>query len=274
MTNREGGGALPLYEVYAIRYATRAGTRGEMFFDGGLGMRDLHDAPQQMDYFVWAVIGPDRTWVVDTGFARADAEKRKRDLLRTPGEGLREIGVEAASVEDVIVTHLHYDHIGGFDGFPNARFHVQDDEMAFATGRWMTEPAIAHAFEPGHIAQMVHQVFARRVVFHDGDVTLAPGLSLHRVGGHTKGLQVVRVHTAAGWLVLASDAMHFYENFEDRRPFWIVFDMGDYLAAYDTIAALADDPRLIIAGHDPLVCERYPPAGPGLAGIVHRVDTP
>lgn len=263
---------LPNYEVYAVRYAKRVGMRSEMFFDGGYREVDPHNAPQPMDYFVWAAVGPDRTWVIDTGFAQADAEKRKRDMLRTPAEGLAEIGVDADAVEDVIVTHLHYDHIGGFDFFPQARFHVQDDEMAYATGRYMAEPSIGHAFEAEHIAQMVHRVFGGRVQFHDGDAPLAPGISLHRVGGHTKGLQVVRVHTRAGWMVLASDAMHYYENFEDRRPFWIVFDIGDYLAAYDTISALADDPKLIIPGHDPLVCERFPPAKPGLEGVAHRLD--
>lgn len=259
---------LPSYEVYAIRYARRMGTRQEMFFD-----LDPHDGPAPMDYFVWAVKGPEKTWVVDIGFSQVDADKRGRELLRTPGAGLAEIGVDAATVEDVIITHLHYDHVGGFAEFPAARFHVQDEEMAFATGRYMTEPAIAHAFEADHITHMVHRVFGRQVVFHDGDAELAPGLTVHRVGGHTKGLQIVRVHTAAGWLVLASDAMHYYENFEKRRPFWIVFDTGDYLRAYDTIARLADDPKLIIAGHDPVVCERYPPAKPGLEGVAHRLDT-
>ena len=263
---------LPNYEVYAVRYAKRVGMRSEMFFDGGYKEVDPHNAPQPMDYFVWAAVGPDKTWIIDTGFAQVDADKRKREMLRTPAEGLAEIGVDAGKAEDVIVTHLHYDHIGGFDYFPAANFHVQDDEMAFATGRWMTEPSIAHAFEAEHIAQMVHRVFGGRVVFHDGDAALAPGISLHRVGGHTKGLQVVRVNTRAGWMVLASDAMHYYENFDDRRPFWIVFDMGDYLSAYDTIADLADDPKLIIPGHDPQVCERFPPAKPGLEGIAHRLD--
>ena len=86
------------------------------------------------------------------------------------------------------------------------------------------------------------EVFAGRVVFHDGDSVLAPGLSLHRVGGHTDGLQVVRVHTEVGWIVLASDSTHYYENFTAGRPFPIVFDVGAMLEGYETLRRLADSP--------------------------------
>ncbi len=260
--------SLPQYRIYAIKYAERIGRRAEMFLGG-----DPHDAPMAMDYFVWAVVDPgrDRAWAVDTGFSAADAARRQRTHLRGAAEGLALIGLDAAAIRDVVITHLHYDHAGGFADFPAARFHIQDDEMAFATGRCMTEPAIAHAFEADHVAAMVHRVFERRVAFHDGEGELAPGLTLHRVGGHTKGMQIVRVHTAKGWMVLASDAAHYYENLADRRPFWIVHDIEAYLAALDTALALAGGPDLVVPGHDPLVFERFPPATGDLHGIVHRL---
>ena len=93
-----------------------------------------------MDYFVWAVVGHDRTWVIDTGFDVGDAERRGRRLVRSVSEALALIGVDAATATDVVITHLHYDHVGGFAQFPAARFHVQDREMAYATGRHMTGP--------------------------------------------------------------------------------------------------------------------------------------
>ncbi len=255
------------YEVFAVRYAYREASRAEHFIGG-----DPHDGPMAMDYFVWAVVGKKRTWIVDTGFTAADAEARGRTLLRTAAEGLAALGIDAATAEDVILTHLHYDHIGGFDQFPNARFHLQDSEMAYATGRHMATPALGHAFTADHIAAMVHRVFAGRVVFHDGAVELAPGLSLHHVGGHTQGLQVVRVKTRRGWLVLASDASHFYENMEAGRPFPIVYNVGDMLGAFGTMRGLAESPGHIVPGHDPLVMERYPAADPALEGIAVRLD--
>ncbi len=255
------------YEVFAVRYACREASRAEHFIGG-----DPHDGPMPMDYFVWAVVGGKRTWIVDTGFAAADAEARGRVLLRTAAEGLAALGIDAATAEDVILTHLHYDHIGGFDQFPNARFHLQDHEMAYATGRHMATPALGHAFTADHIAAMVHRVFDGNVVFHDGAAELAPGLSLHHVGGHTMGLQVVRVMTRRGWLVLASDASHFYENMEAGRPFPIVYNVGDMLGAFETMRGLAESPSHIVPGHDPLVMERYPPADTSLEGIAVRLD--
>ena len=260
-------GGEPVYRVFAVKYAERDARRSEHFIGG-----DPHDdGPMPMDYFVWAVVGDNTTWVVDTGFGPADAEARGRRLLRSAADGLALIGVDAATAPDVIITHLHYDHVGGFDQFPSARFHVQDREVAFATGRHMTTRALNHAFTPQHIADFVLAVHAGRVVFHDGDAELAPGLTVHRVGGHTDGLQIVRVRTEGGWLVLASDASHYYENMEAVRPFPIVFDVGDMLNGYRRMADLASGPEMIVPGHDPAVLDRYPAASDDLAGIACRL---
>ncbi len=257
------------YQAYAVKYAERDARRGEHFIGG-----DPHDAPMPMDYFVWAVVGADRTWVVDTGFGELDATSRNRRLVRTVTEALATIDVDASAVTDVIITHFHYDHIGGHAQFPVARFHVQDREMAFATGRHMTHRAISHAFTASHVADMVLLVHGGRVVFHDGVDQLAPGLTVHHVGGHTDGLQVVRVRTDVGWLVLASDATHYYENMDSGRPFPIAFDIGAMLEAFGTVRVLADRPELVVPGHDPLVLQRFAPVRPDLDAIAVRLDRP
>jgi glyoxylase-like metal-dependent hydrolase (beta-lactamase superfamily II) len=262
-------GELTTYRVYAVKYAERDARRGDHFIGG-----DAHDAPMPMDYFVWAIVGPNRTWVVDTGFEQDDATARGRRLVRTVTEALATIDIDASSVTDVVITHLHYDHVGGHAQFPIARFHVQDREMAFATGRNMTHRAINHSFTPSHIADMVLLVHGGRVVFHDGVDELADGLSVHHVGGHTDGLQVVRVRTDAGWLVLASDASHYYENMESGRPFTVTFDFGAVLEAFKTVHRLADRPELVVPGHDPLVLQRFTPVSDELAGIAVRLDRP
>jgi glyoxylase-like metal-dependent hydrolase (beta-lactamase superfamily II) len=256
------------YDVYAVKYAERDARRPEHFLGG-----DPHDVPMPMDYFVWVVSAGGRTWVVDTGFGEEDATRRGRRLIRSTTDALATVGVDAAAVTDVVLTHLHYDHVGGWDQFPTARFHVQDREMAFATGRHMSRPALNQPFTADHVAGLVRAVYAGRVVFHDGDEQLAAGLSVHLVGGHTAGLQVVRVETAQGTLVLASDASHYYENMEAGRPFPIVFDVGAMVQGYDTLFRLASTPDAIVPGHDPLVLERYPPASAGLEGIAVRLDT-
>ena len=252
--------------MFATKYAERDARRPDHFIGG-----DPHDTPMPMDYFVWAVVSDDHTWVVDTGFGQEDADRRKRRLLRSATEGLALTGVDAVTAPSVILTHLHYDHVGGFDQFPNARFHLQDREMAFATGRHMTTHTQAHSFTSGHVAEMVMAVHDRRVDFHDGDAELAPGLSVHLLGGHTDGLQVVRVYRRSGWLVLASDATHYHENMNASRPFPIVFDVDAMVAGYDRLRELAGRDGTIVPGHDPMVFERHAPADPALSGTVARL---
>jgi glyoxylase-like metal-dependent hydrolase (beta-lactamase superfamily II) len=255
------------FEVYAIRYATMARTSAENFIGG-----DPHEAASHLDYFVWLARNSSHTLVIDSGFNEPMARKRGREFLRSPVEGLSLLDVDANDVSDLIVTHMHYDHIGNFDLFPKARFHLQDDEMAFATGRYMAQRFFAHSFEPEEIVGMVRNAFAGRVAFHDGDAELMPGLSLHHIGGHTKGLQVVRVWTREGWLVLASDALHLYANMEQCRPFPVVFDVARMVDGWQRLHDLADDPRLVVPGHDPLVMEQYDAPSAELEGIAVRLD--
>lgn len=255
------------YEIYAIHYGHHDRRAHENFLGG-----DPHDdAPMPLDYYVWAIAGEARTFVLDTGFAPDMARKRKRELVRPVAEGLKAIDIDPASVRDVIVSHMHYDHAGNIPLFPQARFHIQDAEMEFVTGRSMCHAHLRGAFEAEHASQMVHRIFEERVQFHDGNSELAPGITLHRVGGHTKGLQVTRVKTRRGYVVLASDAAHLYANMECNRPFPIVFNVDDYLAAFATIRNLASSESHIVPGHDPLVLRRYPAAKNGLAGVV-RLD--
>jgi glyoxylase-like metal-dependent hydrolase (beta-lactamase superfamily II) len=258
------------YEVYAIKYAHHARRAAENFL-GGLP-RDEHDGPMPLDYFVWLIRGGGREIVVDTGFSAAMAAKRQRDHLRCPSEGLRLLGCSASAVKDVVVTHLHYDHIGNFELFPAATFHLQDLEMRYATGRHMGDAKHAGAYEVEDVVGMVRQVYAGRVRFHSGDAEIAPGASLHLIGGHTKGLQVVRVATRRGWVVLASDASHFYANMERSHPFPIVFDVADMVEGYARMRSLAESPAHIIPGHDPLVMQRYPAPSKALEGIAVRLD--
>lgn len=258
---------LPVYEAYAIRYATREARRPEHFVGG-----DPHDVPMAMDYFVWLVRNAERLYVIDTGFTREMAEKRKRIFLRKPAEALAMLGVKADEVKDVILTHLHYDHVGTFQDFPAAQFHLQDKEMAYATGRHMRHRQFNYSYEVEEVIGMVRLVYKDRVTFYDGDFDLAPGLSLHHIGGHTAGMMSVRVHTQRGWVMLASDAAHYYEHIDSGRVFTTTFHLGDTLDGYARLRRLADSDQHIVPGHDPLVMARYPAPSNELKGMVARLD--
>lgn len=258
-----------VYEIYAIKYARLMRRSPENFIGG-----DEHDIDMPLNYYVWAVVNADRTIVVDTGFNEAMAQKRGRQIVKPVGEGLAALGISTQKVKDVVITHMHYDHAGNVPLFANARYHLQDREMEFATGRCMCHGLMRHGYEADDVASLVRCVFDERVQFHDGASELAPGIELHHIGGHTRGLQSVRVRTNRGWVVLASDASHFYAHIEQNRVFPIVYNVADMLEGYRKLNALATSGQHIIPGHDPLVVERYPPAKRGTEDWIARVDVP
>lgn len=228
-----------------------------------------------MDYFVWAAVCQERTVVIDTGFTEQVCCRRGgRTYLRCPIEGLSLLGIAADQVSDVVLTHLHYDHAGNFERFPNARFHLQEAELHYATGKYMRYPRLSHSFEVDDVCGLVKLNYRQRVHFHGGDGEVAPGISVHYAGGHTAGLQFVRVRTARGWVVLASDVSHFYENFEKGRPFSSAFHVGQMLEGFDRLRVLADSDAHVVPGHDPLVMQRYAAVGPGLEGIAVKLHEP
>ena len=258
---------LPVYEAYAIKYGDRVGTRGKIFVHG-----DPHDAPLGMDYFVWVIKNDERTVVVDVGYGQEEGEKRGRSFLRCPTDGMRLVGVDPDTVEDVVITHMHYDHAGNLELFPKARFHIQDSEMEFVTGRAMTHKGLRHSFVLRDVQEMIAMLYGDRVVFHDGDEELAPGITLHHIPGHTRGLQAVRVHTKRGWVVLASDVAHYYESLTNGTPFLPHENMFEMLEGFKRLRTLAPSDQHIVPGHDPLVLQRYPAPSADLEGIVARLD--
>jgi glyoxylase-like metal-dependent hydrolase (beta-lactamase superfamily II) len=143
-----------LHEVYAIRYGTHERRASDNYIGG-----DPHNGPEPIDYYVWAIVGAGGTVIVDTGFDDAVARRRNRQVGPTVGDGLKAMGIAGDAVRDVIVTHLHYDHSGNTALFPNARFHLQDDEMAYATGRCMCHAHQRAPFECDYVVDMVRKVY-------------------------------------------------------------------------------------------------------------------
>lgn len=245
-----------IFEVFAIKYATVDRIRQSNF----LFPVDTGDPsePMTLDFFIWLIRSNDALVLIDTGFSPASAQRRKRSYLVTPVDALSALGYDANDITDLVVTHLHFDHAGNINKFPKARIWIQERELRYVTGRRMSESAISQYYMVDDIASVIQGLMERRVVIVDGAAEVRNGIELHHVGGHTDGLQVVRVWTKRGWVVVASDSVHYRENLMKGNPFPSVANERDLFAAFETVCALADGRDNIIPSHDPEVCLRYP----------------
>ena len=244
---------MPKYDVHAIKYASHIMKSSQAFV-----MEDPHDGPWPIFYYVWLIQGEGRNIMVDTGFTAERAAKRGRTLERCPSEGLKVFGLAPEDIDTVILTHLHYDHAGNIPLFPNAEIIVQDKEVNFATGRYMRHPVVRIPFEPEDVCELVRQNYNGRVRFVDGDKELLPGLNLHLMGGHSRGLMCATVDTRRGKVVVASDCAHFYDNIALENPFGIVADIPSQCESHERLLELGDSPSHVVPGHDPKVMDLYP----------------
>ena len=250
-----------MLEVYALKYGERDTTACQFFY------REASHAPITLHYFVWLILGGPHPILVDTGFLDDDARARGIRNYVSPAAVVERAGVKPGDVPTALITHLHYDHWAGHSLVPRAEYWIQRDEVAFWTGPFGHTPAFRQSANVDALARLVTLNYADRVRIIDGDQPVCPGVRVHRVGGHTAGLQIVTVQTARGTVVLTSDASHFYRNVEKRQPVQIITSLPEMLTAFETIDGLAGAERLIVAGHDPEVADRFTAVEPGIIKI-------
>jgi glyoxylase-like metal-dependent hydrolase (beta-lactamase superfamily II) len=252
----------PSYEVYAIRYASIP------FKVAGLIAGA--DTSRRLDIAmtIWLMKGPDgRIVLLDAGFKRQDLIDRWKPAdYVTPAAALERFGVRREAVTDIIVSHVHWDHLDGADLFPNARIWIQKEEYEHhidSTGK-----RLANAIDTADATMLHNMKLAGRVNLVDGDAReIIPGITVYIGGKHTFQSQYAGVNTTAGIVVLASDNMYLYENLEKHVPISQTLDAASNLAAQERMTRIAASPRLIVPGHDPAVFVRFPLPGNGVARI-------
>ena len=253
------------YEAYAVRFARLVGYPVDSLVKGAAPERRL-----DLAMAFWVLKGPDRrTILIDAGFYRPLILKRKdvADYIR-PDKALEPLGIKPEQVTDVVVTHMHWDHVDGVDLFPKARVWIQKDEFDYYTRDARQPGGDRRNPTPGYVLAMLKLHGAGRVNLVDGDAKeIIPGVTVYTGGRHTFASQYVGVTTRAGRLVIASDNLYLYENLDKHVPIAQTFDSRANLAAQDRMRKLAASPRLIIPGHDPDVFVRFPKPGNGVARL-------
>jgi len=261
------------YEVLIAQYGTRQGHRAEVFLN--YGIYGQPDAPIGMDYFVWIVRNAERTVLVDVGFSEVGGiEHRNRTWVKSPAEIYADLGIDIEAEQTVVVTHAHYDHIGNLDKFPQARIVIAQSEYDFWDGPMGRRAQFAWSTEDDEIDGLRVAAREGRVTTFSGSMQVAPGIEIIEIGGHTPGVSVVKVNTADGVVLLASDTIHYYEEYEDDLPFAYVADLPGMYGGFDRIRTMveAGEVQHLVSGHDPDTLNRFTRVEDGpLAGIAATI---
>ncbi len=255
----ERGPAPDRFAVYAVRFAQRTGVRGQHL----AGHDERSTEPHDTSYYVWIALSSTTTVLVDAGIDAATPVSITGFQFRDcPVAVLQSVGIDTGDVDHLVLTHLHYDHTGCAHHFGDARYVIQSAELDYWNGpaadRNKREAWLCNSAD---VDRLRRPEIAGRVDVIDGDHDVSPGISAHRVGGHTAGLQVVRVQTPSDPVVVASDACHFFENLSEDRPSPIVHSTPDVYAAFDRVRELAGPDGVVLPGHDPAVMTRFEAAG-------------
>jgi glyoxylase-like metal-dependent hydrolase (beta-lactamase superfamily II) len=264
----EAAGPEPEYEIYAAKYG------GPLFRKVAIVLWNVGwDEDGPINYYVWAIKARNGEIVlVDTGPSPAQGAARKVPGFVDPIEVVARIGATAGSVSKVVITHMHWDHVGNIEGFlrafPKAKFYVQKREFDFCVKDPVCQrKPVVVIFDPAANKIVGDLERSDRLVIVDGDVNLAPGIDLLLAPGHTLGLQVVRVNTAKGLAVVGSDCAHVFRGYREDNPSVFIMDMPAWIRSFDKVKAQAPLER-IFPGHDILMSQNYPKVAEDVTQLV------
>jgi len=257
------------YEAYAVRFGILPAFPVSSLVAGAEQSRRL-DIP----VMVWLLKGSNgRTVLIDSGFYRQKfLDQWKPREFRTPAAAVEAAGVKAEAVNDVIVSHAHWDHVDGADLFAKATIWIQRAEYAFYTGEAWQARNTHGGVDADDMMALLKINTEGRLRFVDGDdQEVVPGIRCYTGGKHTHESQFCSVRTAEGTAVFTSDNVYLYENIDKHAPIAQTVDgeagKASNLRAQDRAKSLASTPRLIVPGHDPAVFERFESVAPGVVRI-------
>jgi len=249
----------PAYTIEAIRYATVP-----QFPLSALVIGAPKDQRLDIAMVIWLIRGGGRTILFDSGYHRAKyTEQFKVVEFVSPDDAVRLAGVEPAQVTDIIISHAHWDHMGGIDLFPNATLWIQKAEYEYYTGAAWQPGGRKGGIDADDVAELVRRNLHGQVRLISGDdLEILPGIRAFTGARHTFSSQYVRVDGQPAY-VLASDNCYLYENLKSHRAS-ATFEPADEksnLAAQERMVQLAGSAERVVPGHDPEQFKRFPANG-------------
>ena len=249
----------PDYSIQAIRYASLEGDVA------GLVMGSPKGEKIDMALVFWLVRGGDHNILFDSGYHRDTFLKYfpATEYIR-PDEAVKLAGVHSEEITDIVISHAHFDHLGGIDLFPKATVWIQKEEFRYYTGDAWQTGGNHGGIDPEDVRQLVKLNTEGRLRFVDGDnVEIFPGIRAYTGGRHTYASQYLRVEGSPPF-VLASDNCYLYRNLAEHRAS-TTFSDADQAANIKNqqrmIQLAGGSPDRVIPGHDALQFLKYPSEG-------------
>ena len=247
----------PEYSIQAIRYASAEDDAADL----------VMGAPHEkinLAMVIWLIRGGGRNILFDSGYHRDTFLKDfpSTEYIR-PDEAVKLAGIQPGEITDIVISHAHWDHMGGIDLFPKATVWIQKEEFRYYTGdAW--QPGGDHGgIDPDDVQELVKLNAEGRLRLVDGDnVQLFPGIRAYTGGRHTYASQYLCVEGTPTF-VLASDNLYLYRNLTEHKAS-ATFSDADHAANIrnqDRMVELAGSPDRVVPGHDALQFQKFPTQG-------------
>jgi glyoxylase-like metal-dependent hydrolase (beta-lactamase superfamily II) len=257
---RSRGTVTPNYSIQAIRYASAPDDVANMVMGAPKGKINLAMA-------VWLIRGGGRNILFDSGYHRDTFLKDfpSTEYIR-PDEAVKFAGVQPDQITDVVISHSHWDHLGGIDLFPKATVWIQKEEFRYYTGEAWQSGGDHGGIDPADVQELVKLNTEGRVHLVDGDnVEIFPGIRAYTGGHHTYASQYLQVEGNPPF-VLASDNVYLYRNLAEHRAS-ATFAKSDEAANVQNqvrmVQLAGDSPDRVIPGHDAAQFGKYPTSADG-----------
>jgi glyoxylase-like metal-dependent hydrolase (beta-lactamase superfamily II) len=247
------------YSIQAIRYAD---SPGDSVADLVIGAPK--DEKIDTIFAIWLIRGGGRKILFDSGFHREKWFKywTIKDYLR-PDEAVKLAGVKPEEITDVVISHAHWDHLGGIDLFPKATVWIQKEEFRYYTGEAWQAGGQHGGIDPEDVQELVRLNTEGRLRLVDGDnVELFPGIRAYTGARHTYASQYLRIEGHRSF-VLASDNSYLWRNLQEHKAS-ATFSEADQPANIKNQARMIELAGFIdrvIPGHDALQFRKYPTQG-------------
>jgi N-acyl homoserine lactone hydrolase len=266
-----------LYSIWVVEFASIRHFPDALMILGTVG-----NATRRLPYTYIVIQGQGRTILVDVGFDYRDYAKALVDTMgvddwRPPEVALGAIGIDPHKITDILITHAHFDHMGGMHYFPNSTFHIQERELT----KWVWSLSLEPRFQklhfcinPADILSAVKLGTEGRLKLLQGDAeNFFPGIDLTLAQDtHTWGSMFVTVRNDGlarsldSW-VLAGDLVYSFDNLGLTGPAKGAYTTivqavgGQYalLQATDAMVRCAGgDPNRVIPAHEDRLGQRFP----------------